>query len=52
MDLTKSIKLQKKRLKSAEERARTRASSAYAQTRCLLCTIKVVQLKSMENVLN
>ena len=52
MDQTKSIELQKKRLESAEERARTRASRACAQTRLLLCTIKVVQLKSMENVLN
>ena len=51
MDQTKSIELQKKRLESAEERARTRASSACAQTRWLLCMIKVVQLKSMENVL-
>ena len=50
MDQTKSIELQKKRLESAEERAR--ASSACAQTRLLLCMIKVVQLKSMENVLN
>ena len=30
---TKSIELQKKRLESAEERARDRASSACAQTR-------------------
>ena len=52
MDQTKSIELQKKRLESAEERARARASSACAQTRRLLCMIKVVQLKSMENVLN
>ena len=52
MDQTKSIELQKKRLESAEERARARASSAYAQTRRLLCMIKVVQLKSMENVFN
>ena len=52
MDQTKSIELQKKRLESAEERARARASSACAQTRWLLCMIKVVQLKSMENVLN
>ena len=37
MDQTKSIKLQKKRLESAEERARARASSACAQTRWLLC---------------
>ena len=51
MDQTKSIELQKKRLESAEERARARASSVCAQTR-LLCMIKVVQLKSMENVLN
>ena len=29
MDQTKSIELQKKRLESAEERARARASSAY-----------------------
>ena len=51
---TKSIVLQKKHLESEEERARarTRASSACAQTRLLLCMIKVVQLKSMENVLN
>ena len=49
---TKSIELQKKRLGSAAERARARASSACAQTRCLLCMIKVVQLKSMENVFN
>ena len=46
------IELQKKRLESAEERARARASSACAQTPSLLCMIKVVQLKSMENVLN
>ena len=52
MDQTKSIELQKKSLESAEERARARASSACAQTRRLLCMIKVVQLKSMENVLN
>ena len=52
MDQTKSIELQKKRLESAEERARARVSSACAQTRSLLCLIKVVQLKSMENVLN
>ena len=50
MDQTKSIELQKKRLESAEERARARASSACAQT--VVCMIKVVQLKSMENVLN
>ena len=50
MDQTKSIELQKKHLKSAEERAR--ASSACAQTHWLLRMIKVVQLKSMENVLN
>ena len=48
LDQTKNIELQKKRLESAEERARARASSACAQTRL----IKVVQLKSMENVLN
>ena len=52
MDQTKSIELQKKRLECAEERARARNSSACAQTRLLLCMIKVVQLKSMENVLN
>ena len=52
MDQTKSIELQKKRLESAEERARARASSACAQTLSLLCMIKVVQLKSMENVFN
>ena len=33
MDQTKSIELQKKRLDSVEERARSRASSACAQTR-------------------
>ena len=32
MDQTKSTELQKKRLESAEERARARASSACAQT--------------------
>ena len=32
MDQTKSIELQKKRLESAEESARARASSACAQT--------------------
>ena len=48
MDQTKSIELQKKRLESAEERARARSSSTCAQTCCLLCMIKVVQLKSME----
>ena len=32
MDQTKSIELQKKRLESAEERYRARASSVYAQT--------------------
>ena len=32
MDQTKSFELQKKRLESAEERARARASSACAQT--------------------
>ena len=52
MDQTKSIELQKKRLESVEERFRARASCACAQTGCLLCMIKVVQLKSMENVLN
>ena len=54
MDQTKSIELQKKRLESAEERARARAraSRACAQTHLLLCMLKVVQLKSMENVLN
>ena len=39
MDQTKSIELQKKRLESAEERARARAS-----VHVLLCMIKVVQL--------
>ena len=52
MDQIKSIQLQKKRSKSAEERSRAGASSACAQTRLLLCMIKVVQLKSMEYVLN
>ena len=52
MDQTKSIELQKKRLESVEERAMARASSTCAQNRRLLCMIKVVQLKSMENVLN
>ena len=46
------IEIQKKRLESAEERTRARASSACAQTRWLLCMIKVVQLKSMEYVFN
>ena len=49
MDQTKSIELQKKCLESTEERARARASSACTNP-CLLCVIKVVQLKSMENV--
>ena len=49
MDQTKSIELQKKCLESAEERARARASSTCALT-CRM--IKVVQLKSLEKVLN
>ena len=44
MDQTKSIELLKKRLEIAEERARARASSVCAQTRWLLCMIKVGQL--------
>ena len=43
MDQTKSIELQKKRLKSEEERARARASSACAQTLdyCVCGTVEV-----------
>ena len=36
MDQTKSFELQKKRLESAKERARARASSACAQIRPLI----------------
>ena len=36
MDQTKSIELQKKRLESAEEMARGRASSACAQTQLII----------------
>ena len=46
MDQTKSIELQKKRL------VRKKGLGLGLQVHVLLCMIKVVQLKSMENVLN
>ena len=42
MDQTKSIELQKKRLESVEERARARASSAWASSACAQTQLIIV----------